>query len=149
VIIKPEAVVRNISMEILARFERSGLKIVGLKLLKATREIAELHYTYEDIAVRHGERVRNQLLDYITSGSIIVCVLAGVSAISVVRKLCGSTEPSTAIPGTIRGDYAHVSYAFCNDAGIAVENIIHASATSEEASREITLWFTERELHVN
>jgi len=147
ILIKPDAVVRGVAMEVLARFERAGLRIIGLKLVVASRELAERHYTYEDIAVRHGEKVRELLLEYITEGAVIAAVVQGVSAVSVVRKLAGDTEPRKALPGTIRGDYAHVSYGFCDDAGLAVRNIIHASAVLEDAEREINLWFTDSEIH--
>lgn len=147
VLIKPDAVERGIGMEVLARFERAGLRIVGLKLALANRKLAEQHYTYEDIAVRHGEKVRELLLEYITQGPVIAAVIQGVSAVSVVRKLSGDTEPRKSPPGTIRGDYAHVSYGFCDDAGLAVRNIIHASSAVEDAEREINLWFATDELH--
>lgn len=147
VLIKPDAVARGIGMEVLARFERAGLRIIGLKLAQANQELAEKHYTYEDIAVRHGEKVRQLLLEYITQGPVIAAVVQGISAVSVVRKLSGDTEPKKSPPGTIRGDYAHASYGFCDDAGIAVRNIIHASSAVEDAEREIHLWFTSDELY--
>jgi len=147
VLIKPDAVIRGIGMEVLSRFERAGLRIAALKLHLATRQMAEQHYTYEDIAARHGERVRELLLEYITEGPVIAAVLQGVSAISVVRKLSGDTEPKKSPAGTIRGDYAHVSYGFCDDAGLAVRNIIHASSSLEDAEREINLWFSPAEVY--
>lgn len=147
VLIKPDAVARGIGMEVLARFERAGLRIVGLKLALASRELAEQHYTYEDIAVRHGEKVRQALLEYITRGPVIAAVVQGISAVGVVRKLCGETEPRKSPPGTIRGDYSHTSYGLSDDAGIAVRNVIHASAVIEDAEREINLWFTDAEIH--
>jgi nucleoside-diphosphate kinase len=146
VLIKPDGLRRGISMNILSRFERVGLKIIGLKMVHVNREFAEKHYTHEDITVRHGEAIRNQLLDYITEGPVIAAVLEGVASVKVIRKLCGSTEPATASPGTIRGDYCHQSYALSNDVGKAIYNVIHASATTEEGVKESELWFSPSEL---
>lgn len=146
VLIKPDGVRRGIAMEVLSRFERVGLKIVGLKMIQVDRAFAEKHYTYEDIAVRHGEDIRNQLLDYIIEGPVIATVIEGIKAVETVRKLCGSTEPTKAAPGTIRGDYCHHGYLFCNAAQKAVRNVIHASASLEEAEREVALWFPQSEI---
>ena len=146
VIIKPDGVFRGISMKVLSRFERAGLKLVGLKLIKIDREFAQKHYTYEDIAVRHGDNIRNQLLDFITEGPVIAALIQGIKAVETVRKICGSTEPVKAAPGTIRGDYCHHSYSFCNDANRSIRNVIHASASLEEAAREVKLWFNDSEI---
>jgi len=146
VLIKPDGVNRGLSMEILSRFEKVGLKIVGLKFTHVERTFAEKHYTYEDIAVRHGEEIRNQLLDYITEGPVVAAVIEGVKAVETVRKLCGSTEPTAAAPGTIRGDYCHHGYDFCNAVGKAVRNVVHASASPEEGQQEVNLWFSESEI---
>lgn len=146
IIIKPDGVRRGISMEILSRFEKVGLKIVGLKMVHVDRAFAERHYTYEDIAVRHGEEIRNQLLDYIIESPVIVVAVEGLSAVSVVRKICGKTEPASADPGTIRADYCHQSYALCDLTKKAVYNVIHASATLPEAKNEVALWFSDEEL---
>lgn len=144
-LIKPDAVRRGLAMEVLSRFERAGLKIVGLKMVKVDRAFAEKHYTYEDIAVRHGEAVRNQLLDYIIEDPVVAAVVEGIKAVETVRKLCGATEPTAAAPGTIRGDYCHHGFEFSRAAGQAIRNIIHASASVEEAETEIALWFTASE----
>jgi nucleoside-diphosphate kinase len=146
VLIKPDGVRRGIAMEVLSRFERVGLKIVGLKMIHVDRTFAENHYTYEDIAVRHGEAIRNQLLDFITESPVVAAVIEGIKVVETVRKLCGSTEPTASPPGTIRGDYSHHGYAFCNSVERAVRNVIHASASVEEAGREVALWFPSSEI---
>jgi nucleoside-diphosphate kinase len=146
VLIKPDGLRRGISTEILSRFERVGLKIIGLKMIHVERKFAERHYTHEDITVRHGEAIRNQLLDYITEGPVIAAVLEGVASVKVVRKLCGSTEPASAPPGTIRGDYCHQTYDLSNEVGKAIYNVIHASASPEEGIKESELWFSASEL---
>ena len=144
-LIKPDAVRRGIAMEVLSRFERAGLKIVGLKMVQVDRAFAEKHYTYEDIVVRHGEAIRNQLLDYITEGPVVVAVVEGIKAVEIVRKLCGTTEPTASAPGTIRGDYCHHGFAFSRAVEQSIRNVIHASASIEEAETEIALWFTASE----
>ncbi|MEI8095825.1 MAG: nucleoside-diphosphate kinase [Spirochaetales bacterium] len=141
-LIKPDGVRRGLVGEILMRFERQGLKITALKLVTASRELAGRHYTYEDIAVRHGEAVRNALIDFIVSGPVVAFAVEGVSAIENVRKVCGATEPLKSAPGTIRGDYAHHTYAATKALGTAVRNLIHASADAKDAERELALWFT-------
>ena len=146
VLIKPEAVQRAIVGKIITRFEDAGLKIIGMKQVWADKEFAKKHYT-KDIAKRHGEKIRNQLLDYIIEGPVIAFVLEGVNAIENVRKIVGGTEPRTAPPGTIRGDFAHVSYAYADAKNIAVKNMIHASANEKDAKNEIKLWFKNNELH--
>jgi len=141
-LIKPDGVRRGLVGEILSRFERMGLKITAMKLMIADAGLAGRHYTYEDIAVRHGEAVRNSLIQFITSGPVVAFAVEGVSAVENVRKLCGSTEPLKAAPGTIRGDYAHHTFEATKPNGQAVRNLIHASANPEDAARELGLWFT-------
>ena len=140
-LIKPDGVRRGLVGEILMRFERMGLKITALKLLTADADLAGLHYTYEDIAVRHGEAVRKALIDFITSGPVVAFAVQGISAVENVRKLCGATEPLKAAPGTIRGDYAHHTFAATKPIGESVRNLIHASADAADAARELGLWF--------
>jgi len=141
-LIKPDGVRRGLVGEILQRFERMGLKIVAMRLMTADAELAGRHYTYEDIAVRHGEDVRNALIQFITSGPVVAFAVEGVSAVANVRKLCGATEPLKAAPGTIRGDYAHHTFESTKPNGEAVRNLIHASADPADAVRELGLWFT-------
>jgi len=141
-LIKPDGVRRALVGEILQRFERMGLKITAMRLLTPSVDLAGRHYTYEDIAVRHGEAVRNALIAFITSGPVLAFAAEGVSAVENVRKLCGTTEPLKSPPGTIRGDYTHQSFASTNPTGESVRNVIHASANPEDAARELSLWFT-------
>lgn len=140
-LIKPDGVRRGLVGEILQRFERMGLKIKALKMLTPDAELAGRHYTYEDIAVRHGEAVRNALIGFITSGPVVAFAVEGISAVENVRKLCGSTEPLKAAPGTIRGDFAHHTFAATKPIGESVRNLIHASADPTDAARELALWF--------
>jgi len=140
-LIKPDGVRRGLVGEILQRFERMGMKISAMRLLTPDADLAGRHYTYEDIAVRHGEAVRNALIAFVTSGPVVAFAVEGVSAVENVRKLCGTTEPLKAAPGTIRGDYAHHSFASTNASGEAVRNLIHASADLNDAARELGLWF--------
>lgn len=146
ILVKPDGVRRALTGEILTRLERPGLKLVALKMLQADRATAERHYTYEDIAVRHGEKVRNMLLDYITEGPVVAAVFEGPGAIQVIRKICGTTEPKTSPPGTIRGDFSYHGYDYCNANGKTICNVIHASANPEDAAREVPLWFSEDEI---
>lgn len=145
VILKPDALDRGIVGEIITRFERVGMKMVGLKLLVSEKDTAERHYT-EDLAKRRGEHVRAMMIEMITSGPILAMVLEGIDVVEVVRKMIGATEPKSATPGTIRGDYAHVSYRFADEKKIGVFNLIHASASPEEAITEINIWFKPEEL---
>lgn len=145
VLLKPDAVERGLIGEIIARFEDAGFKIVGMKLVKASEELAMKHYD-EDVAKRRGEHVRKYNVDYIISGPVLAMVIEGVRAIDNVRKFCGTTEPTSAQPGTIRGDYSHVSYGYCDDLKVVVKNIIHASADPIFAKQEINLWFKPAEL---
>ncbi|MBU2503888.1 MAG: nucleoside-diphosphate kinase [Nanoarchaeota archaeon] len=146
VLIKPDGVQRGLIGEVIKRFEQRGLKIVGLKLTHADNDLAQKHYT-EDIAKRRGEKVRNKLLEFITSGPVIAMVLEGVDAIENVRKIVGDTESKSALPGTIRGDFSHVSYSHADEKEIPVKNIIHASSNPEDAKNELALWFSVDEIH--
>lgn len=146
VLVKPEGVQRHLVGKILTRFEDAGLKIVGMKQVWADEEFAKKHYT-EDIAQRRGEKVRNALLKYITEGPIVAICLEGINAIENVRKIVGGTEPKSAPPGTIRGDFAHVSFAHADENDLPVKNLIHASSDENDAKHEVALWFKDSELH--
>ncbi len=128
VLLKPDAVVRNVVGEILARFERKGLAIVALKMLLITPELAKRHYA-EHVA----QPFYPDLERYITSGRSVALILEGPEAISVVRTLAGPTDGSLAPPGTIRGDYS-LSYR---------QNLVHASDGPQSAMREIAIFFPE------
>jgi len=146
ILIKADGVERGLVGEVIKRFENVGLKIVGLKMVWIDKNFAKKHYT-EDITKRRGARVRKMLLDYITIGPVIAMVLEGIHAVELVRKLVGDTESKKALPGTIRGDFSHHSYAYADKEGVAVKNILHASASLKEAKEEIKLWFSIDELH--
>jgi nucleoside-diphosphate kinase len=145
VLIKPDGVERGLIGEIIQRFEQRGLKIIGMKMQWVDKKFAEKHYT-EDITKRRGQAVRDALLEFITQGPIMVIVIEGVNAVENVRKIVGGTEPKTALPGTIRGDYAHISYGRADERKIAIANLIHASSPGE-SEQEVKLWFTDKELH--
>lgn len=145
VLLKPDAIERGITGEILTRFERVGAKMIGLKLLVSPKDTAERHYT-EDLAKRRGEHIRRMMIEMLTSGPIVALALEGVDIVEVIRKLVGATEPKAALPGTIRGDYSHVSYGYSDAKGIGIFNLIHASATPEEAEVELAVWFKAEEL---
>lgn len=145
VLLKPDAIQRGIVGEILQRFEKIGAKMVGMKMLISKKDTAMKHYR-EELAKRRGERVRQMMIDMLLSGPIIAIVFEGIDIIEVARKLVGTTEPKAALPGTIRGDFAHVSYAYADKKKIGVFNLIHASANKEDAEIEIAVWFKPEEL---
>ena len=142
VAIKPDGVQRGLVGEVIQRFEKVGLKISGMKLFWADKELSKKHYE-EHLTKPFYQGLENM----ITMGPVVAIVLEGVKAISLVRKMVGATLPSEAAPGTIRGDYSHVTMDYANKKGIGVKNVIHASANSEDAEREIKLWFNKDELH--
>jgi len=126
VVFKPDAVQRGIVGELLARFEKRGLRIAAMRALKVERAMAEKHY-----AVHKGKFFFDDLVKLITASPVVAAVLEGPHAISVVRAMVGATRPHEAAPGTIRGDYALVG----------LRNLIHASDAPETAATEIGLWF--------
>ena len=146
ILIKPDGIIRNLVGKIILRFEDAGLKMIGMKMVWVDEDFAKKHYR-EDIAEKHGERVRNELIGYIKEGPVIAMILEGVDAIKVTRKIVGSTYPNESLPGTIRGDFAHISKDYANSNEISVKNLIHASANKEDTKIEIPLWFEEKELH--
>lgn len=146
VLVKPDGVARGLTGEIIRRIEQRGLKVVGLKMIKVEKDLAKQHYT-QDIAERKGENVYSWLLDYITQGPIVAIAIQGIDAIENVRKLVGSTESKSAIPGTIRGDFSHMSFRYADDKEKVVKNVVHASSSEEEAKRELRLWFAINELY--
>jgi nucleoside-diphosphate kinase len=147
IVLKPDAVQRGLVGEILTRFERVGLKIIATKMLAPDR--AHYYTHYEEIGkliTRKGETVFNNTLELMSLGPVVAIVLEGVEAIELVRKLVGSTEPKSAAPGTIRGDYSHMSYGYGDSANKGFPNLIHASGDKADAEKEIPHWFTEEEL---
>lgn len=145
ILLKPDALERGVIGEILHRFERVGAKVVGLKMLVSELDTARQHYT-DDLARRRGEHVRELMVKMLISGPIVALALEGVEIVEVVRKMVGATEPKSAAPGTIRGDFAHVSFKHADEKAIGVFNLIHASGSSEEAKTEIAVWFKPEEL---
>lgn len=131
VLLKPDAVQRGIAGEIIARLEKKGLKVAALKMLQMDRALAERHY-----GVHRGKPFFEGLVDFIVSGPIIAMVLEGRKAVEVVRKAMGSTDSADSAPGTIRGDFGM-------DVG---HNLIHGSDSTDTAQKEITLFFTQKEI---
>ncbi len=145
VLLKPDAVQRQLVGRIISRFEDAGLKIVGMKMVWIDEAFGKKHYF--DVAERRGEDVLKRLLGFMTEGPVIACVIEGVNAVENVRKLVGNTEPKSAQPGTIRGDFAHHSYEHTDANGSPTRNLIHASGNLEEAKYEVGLWFKDDEIH--
>ena len=171
VIIKPDGVQRALVGEIIQRFERSGLKIVALKMTYADKKIAADHYAddeewlksvgeksiksyrekgieMKETALEVGRRIRQQLISYISMSPTVAMVLEGHNAIEHVRKLVGPTSPQYAPPGTIRGDYSFDTYQLGDKSNRPIQNLIHASESVREAEREIKIWFKPEEMHV-
>lgn len=148
ILFKPDAVQRGVVGEITTRFERVGLKIVGTKMIAPDAE--HYHKHYEEIGqviTRRGEATFNNVLDMMNQGPVIAMVLEGVEAVELVRKLVGSTEPKSSAPGTIRGDYSHMSYGYGDDKNMGIPNLIHASGDLDDAKKEIPHWFADEELY--
>ncbi len=144
VLLKPDAVARGLVGRVLARFEDALLKIVASKMVWMDADLARRHYA--DLEERFGPSVYNSVAGFMETGPVFALVLEGVEAVACVRKIVGSTYPDQAAPGTIRGDFAHQSKAYANAQGIAVANLVHASASADEAVREIDVWFAKAEL---
>ena len=170
VLIKPDGVQRGLVGEILSRFERCGLKVIGMKMVYPNEKLAGEHYiadeewlntvgekakkAYEKQGVtvekenrQIGLEIRDQLIDYLVMSPVVAFVLEGHNAVKHVRKIVGATSPGDAAPGTIRGDYSFDSYALADKSKRPIQNLIHASGEVHEAKREIGLWFTEEEIH--
>jgi nucleoside-diphosphate kinase len=148
IVFKPDAVQRGIVGEILQRFERVGLKIVGTKMISPTKEHYYKHY--EEIGkmiTRRGKDKFDITLEMMVQGPVIAMVLEGVEAVELVRKLVGTTEPKSAAPGTIRGDFSHMSFGYGDAQSKGIPNLIHASGDPDEAEQEISHWFSDEELY--
>ena len=170
VIVKPDGIQRALIGEIIRRYERTGLKLVGLKMLVPTEEMIEAHYLLDPkwkknvgekaIAsyMKKGETppshdpievanvVVTRLKKYMTSGPVIAMVWEGAHSVELVRKVTGGTEPRSASVGTIRGDFVLDSYQMADSADRAIRNLIHASGTVPEAEMEIPHWFAPKEI---
>lgn len=170
VVLKPDAVLRGVAGELITRFEKVGLKIVAMRMLEVTNELAEKHYpvtreeflrgmgektleNYQKYGIsakeRHGtedtleigKMIRKWLIGYMQESPVIAIVFEGPHAVELVRKMLGHTLPLLSPPGTIRGDYAYDSSYLANKTGRAIKNLVHASGNVEEAEYEIPLWF--------
>lgn len=175
VVLKPDTIKRGIVGEIIKRFERVGLKMVGCKMIKAEKKLAEKHYPLErrefiegmgnktlenyremgvdpkkemgtNNAYEIGIVIRDWLIEMITSGPVLAMVWEGYHAVELVRKIVGHTLPFKAAPGTIRGDFSFDSSYLANTHKRAIKNLVHASGNEEEAVYEINLWFRPEEL---
>lgn len=170
VVIKPDGLQRTLVGEIIQRYERLGLKLVGMKLLVPTKAHIEKHYNldpnwkrivgeksieaYQKKGLQPpsmdplvlGDKVIEALQKYMTSGPVIAMVWQGAHAVKIVRKITGGTEPLTSDVGTIRGDFVLDSYQMADTDGRAVRNLIHASGSVPEAENEIRHWFKHDEL---
>jgi len=147
IVFKPDSLQRGLVGEVLSRFERVGLRIVGTKMLAPERDYYFKHY--EDIGklkTRAGEQIFNITLDMMSAGPVIAMVFEGVEAVALVRKMVGGTEPKAAAPGTIRGDFSHMSYGYADGENKGIPNLIHASGDPDEAKQEIMHWFSDPEL---
>lgn len=169
ILIKPDGVRKGLIGEIIRRIEQRDLKVIALEMFMPTREQIDSHYpkdekwmnrlgektlaTYakygysamEEVGTENtleiGKQVRNWTVDYMTSAPLVKMVVQGIHSIDMVRKIVGATMPSSADMGTIRGDFSADSPALANKEKRAVQNLIHASETPDEASHEISLWF--------
>jgi nucleoside-diphosphate kinase len=175
VLIKPDAMARGIVGLVIERFERVGLKIIGLKLVQPKKEQLDIHFPIhdeewikgmgkkslenytkfgmnpiEEIGTKDSLEIGKVILkwnyEYLLSGPVVAIILEGPRAVSVVRKIIGHTVPAEALPGTIRGDFSVSSTDFSNSLGISCKNVVHASGNLEEAKRECEVWFKEGEL---
>ena len=150
VILKPDTIKRGLIGEIITRFERAGLKIIAMKMV-APDEL-HFHKHYEGISSlisRWGEDIYNVTLAQMTETPVVVFILEGIESVSYVRKLVGTTDPKESAPGTIRGDYTHVTRGYSNPLGSTLPNILHASGNVEEAAKEIELWFSPSEIYAD
>jgi len=173
VILKPDAVQRGLIGNIIQRFEKIGLKIVAMKMILATSEQCEEHYNKDDAwfiakgenivknrkemgkpiekeAIEYGRDIIRRLSGFMTCSPVIVMVIEGNQAQAVVKRLVGSTEPSSADTGTIRGDFSLDSYFLCDtDESRAMRNVIHCTDPADgegAAEREISVWFNDNEI---
>lgn len=170
VLIKPDGVQRTLIGEIIKRYERTGLKLVGLKMVVPDEERVREHYLvepgwrektgsntigayeekgedppYED-PVEMGEWILGKLVDFLKAGPVVAMVWEGMNAVDVVRKITGDTQPSVSDVGTIRGDLTLDSYRMADTDKRAVRNLVHASGSAGEAEKEVRVWFEEDEL---
>lgn len=148
VLFKPDTVQRGLVGEILTRFERVGLKIVGTKMIFPDKD--HYYHHYENIGqmvTRRGQQAFDVTLEMMQTGPVVAMVFEGVEAVALVRKMVGGTEPKSALPGTIRGDFSHMSFEYADGKKKGIPNLIHASGDTAEAEKEIGHWFSDDELY--
>ncbi len=169
VVLKPDTIQRNLIGDIISRFERAGLKIIAMKFLLPTKEQAYKHYVKSEeeiVALGNrsiegnkkrgieitgdpkeiGQKIMDRLVEYLALSPVVAMVLEGNNSIQIVRKLVGSTEPTSSDVGTIRGDYTIDSYDLADGDNRAVRNLVHASANQVDADYEIPVWFKDSEI---
>lgn len=148
VVFKPDTIARSLVGEVLSRFERAGLQLVAMKMIKPDSEFLHGHYEWIwKLWTRRGQDILDKVIQDMMKVPLIAMVVKWVDAVEYVRKIVGATEPKSALPGTIRWDFAHMSYAYADNAPSAsVYNLVHASADSNEAEQEIKHWFDESEI---
>jgi nucleoside-diphosphate kinase len=147
ILLKPDALKRGLVGELITRFEKAGLKIIGMKMLAPDESHYHHHYeTISKLISRRGEDVFQKNANFMMSGPVIAMVLEGIGAVAAVRKMVGDTDPGAAQPGTIRGDYAHITIEHAQSHNVGLPNIIHASGNREEAEQEVAHWFSDQEL---
>lgn len=148
VVIKPDGIARTLIGEIIHRFERAWLHLVGMKMIKASKELLIEHYEgLGKLGTRKGQTVLDNTVNLMMHLPVVAMVREWVDAVDYVRKLVWPTEPKAAPAGTIRGDFAHMSYGHVDSKEVQqLFNLAHASATPEEAEAEVSLWFTQEEL---
>lgn len=148
ILFKPDTVQRGLVGEILTRFERVGLKIVGTKMIFPDRDHYYKHYEgIGHMVSRRGEAAFDVTLEMMVTGPVVAMVFEGVEAVALVRKMVGGTEPKSALPGTIRGDFSHMSFEYADTQKKGIPNLIHASGDPEEAVQEIGHWFSKDEIY--
>lgn len=141
VMLKPDAVQRGLIGEVISRFERVGLKLIGMKFVHVDADFSKKHYN------EHVDKPFYPGLEtMLTSGPVVAMVWEGANSVALVRKMVGSTEPAQSAPGTIRGDFAHMTYNRADTKDGTMPNIVHASDSLESAEKEVHLWFSESEL---
>lgn len=142
VLVKPDGVQRGLIGEVIKRFEQRGLKVTALKMVRIDKNFAKEHY------VDHiNKDFYKGLEEFIIEAPVVAMVIEGINAIENVRKIVGTTEPKGAQLGTIRGDFAHISYEHADGRKISIRNLVHASGNKKDAEREIGLWFSIEDLH--
>ena len=172
ILIKPDGVKRNLVGKIIQRFEDAGLKIKAVKMLQASEDLAKNHYALDETWAKNvfdktkasyekenrpmrfnthielGKTIQKWNMEFLTEGPVIALIIEGPHAIELVRKMVGSTEPRSAQPGTIRGDFASTeSYSLADVQNRVLRNLIHASDSPTTAQREISIWFKKEEIH--